>query len=109
MCAYKSHYQGQNEYRGKLNGVTITKSDSVKYLGDTFIYLLGDLIHSTLKSSDHVTIIEKRANNTLGILRRCLNGASSQTQMLALNAVKQPILEHASQVWSPHQSGLQCI
>ena len=82
----------------KLNGVTISKTDSLKYLGVS--------IHSSLKWSNHVTIIEKKANKTLGMLRRCLNGASSKTQLLAFNTVVRPILEYACQVWSPHQSGL---
>lgn len=54
--------------------------------------------------------LKKETNRTLGMLRRSLNGVlskiSSKTYMLLFNTVVRPILEYASQVWTPHQKGL---
>ena len=77
-----------------LNGICIPKASVIKYLGVHF--------HYTLKWSEQVNYVCKKANKTLGMLRRCLNMASSKTSMLAFNSVVRPILEYASQVWSPN-------
>ena len=77
-----------------LNGVTIPKSSSVKYLGVN--------IHESLKWTEHVVEVAKKANKTLGMLRRCLSDADPKTCMLAYNSIVRPTLEYASQVWSPH-------
>lgn len=77
-----------------LNGIKIPKADIIKYLG---LY-----INSSLKWSDQITYVCKKANKTLGMLRRCLNYASPKTAILAFNTVVRPILEYASQVWSPY-------
>ena len=36
------------------------------------------------------------------MVMRCLFNASMQTISLALNTVVRPVIEYASQVWSPH-------
>ena len=40
------------------------------------------------------------------MIRRCLHTADSKTKLLAFNTVVRPILEYATQVWSPREVGL---
>jgi hypothetical protein len=92
------HYNSEPSFKLELNGEQIPSSDSMKYLGLTF--------QSNIKWSTHITNIVKKSNRTLGMLRRCLSGASSRLKLIAFNTVTRPILEYASQVWSPHEKGL---
>ena len=81
-----------------MDGHEIPTSHTLKYLGVTF--------ENNLKWNAHVTNISKKANKTLGILRRCLKGAPQKVKMTAFNSTVMPILEYASQVWSPHTKTL---
>lgn len=81
-----------------LNDTEIPRSSSLKYLGIT--------IENTLKWTEHITNICRKANRSLGMLRRCLNGANSKTSMFVYNAIVRPCLEYSSQVWSPHNVNL---
>lgn len=82
-----------------MNNTPIPQSNSLKYLGVH--------IQSDLKWQQHTLNIIKQSNKCLGMIRRCLFNASSKTKMLAFNTVVRPVLEYASQVWSPHTKGLQ--
>lgn len=77
-----------------MNGVAIPKTNCIKYL--------GVLIQSDLKWHGHIQNIVNKSNATLFMMMRCLFNASIQTKMLAFTTVVRPILEYASQVWSPH-------
>jgi len=77
-----------------LGGVEIPSSNTLKYLGINFT--------SDLKWAAHITTITKKTNKTLGLLRRCLKGSSKKLKNLAFNTIAMPILEYASQVWSPY-------
>lgn len=81
-----------------LNGSAIPWANSLKYLGVT--------IQSNLKFNEHILNITKKANKTLGMIRRCLHGAPTKTCMTAFNTVVRPVLEYACQVWSPRSVGL---
>lgn len=80
-----------------LNGTEIPKAESLKYLGVT--------IQNDLKWHSHISNITKKANKTLGMLRRCLHEANFRTKHLAYVTVVRPILEYACQVWSPYLKG----
>ena len=93
-CIHISTDRFAPEFTLTLDGSPIPKSDKVKYFGLTF--------HKSLKWDEHINTVAKRANKSLGMLRRSLHGANSKTCMLAFNSVVRPILEYASQVWSPY-------
>ncbi|KAF6039691.1 hypothetical protein EB796_002001 [Bugula neritina] len=44
----------------------------------------------------------KKGNKLLATIGRCLFTASTETKMIAFNTVVRPVLEYASQVWSPY-------
>ena len=77
----------------QLNG-TIPQSNSVKYLGVH--------IENNFKWHEHISIITKKANKALGLIRRTLFNTNCRTKLIAYNAVVRPILEYACQVWSPY-------
>jgi hypothetical protein len=81
-----------------LNGEPIPTSSKVRYLGLT--------IGSNLKWKDHITNITGQANKQLGMIKRCLTYACSKTKITAFNTIVRPILEYATQVWSPWEVGL---
>lgn len=78
----------------QLAGTVIPHAAKMKYLG---VY-----IQSTLKWDFHILTITKKANKTLGLLRRCLSEADSKTKLVSFNSITRPILEYASPVWSPY-------
>ena len=66
-----------------------------KYLG---------LIHQEDGSwSRQIEETVKKANQTLGFLRRNLKVGSKRTKNLAYKALVRPLLEYAAPVWDPHQ------
>ena len=81
-----------------IDGAKIPKVANMKYLGVT--------IQSNLKWDSHILNITKKANKTLGMLRRCLFRANPKTSITAYKTVTRPILEYASQVWSPYTKSL---
>ena len=51
----------------------------------------------------HTEEAVKKANQTLGFLRKNLKIGSIRTKNLAYKPLVRPILEYASSVWDPHQ------
>jgi len=82
------------DFRLILNQKYLPITNEIKYL--------GVLVNSSLKWDGHIDNIEKQASKKLGMIRRCLEGANSETKILAFNTVVRPILEYATQVWSLH-------
>ena len=78
-----------------LNGRTISKVNSTKYLSVT--------ISSNLNWNEHVDNIFKNANSTLGLLRRVLDGCSHKVTDVAYRTLVRPKLEYASCVWNPYR------
>ena len=68
---------------------------------------LGVQIDSSLKWKTHVTTIVAKANRTLGMVKRGLRAAPIKTKTIAFKTIVKPLLEYASQVWSPHTVYLQ--
>lgn len=81
-----------------LNDEIIPSTTEVKYLGIT--------INENMKWNIHIANIVKQANKTFGMIRRCLQVADCNTKLLAFNTVVRPVLEYATQVWSPSEVGL---
>ena len=81
-----------------INGTAIPSSDTMKYLGVS--------IDSSLSWDNHIHKIVRKANRQLGMLKRHISLASSQTKLLAFNSIVRTTLEYACQVWSLHKVGL---
>ena len=78
----------------KMHGHELQKVEEAKYLG---------VIHQQDGSwSRHIEETVKKANQTLGFLRRNLKIGSKRTKNLAYKTLVRPILEYASTVWDPH-------
>ena len=73
-------------------------TNSVKYLGVH--------IDSNLKWNNHISKITAKANRALGLIKRNLKEAPKKTKWIAFTCMVKPILEYASQVWSPYAVGL---
>lgn len=97
-CVHMQINKDTPDFRIKLNDQEIPTSTNMKYL--------GVCIQSDLKWHSHITNITGKANRALGNIKRSLNGAPVKTKLIAYKTVVLPILEYASQVWSPYLIGL---
>ena len=77
-----------------LHGTLLQSVDSAKYLGI-------DISHD-LSWDDHINRTTKKANQTLGFLRRNIKVRSEPLRTNAYKALVRPQLEYGSEVWSPH-------
>ena len=77
-----------------LRGHLLTTVPEEKYLGVK--------ISSNLSWTPHIRDICKKANRTIGFLRRNLNIASTATKTKAYNSLVRPQVEYACEVWDPH-------
>ena len=67
----------------------------------SFLYL-GILVSSTLNFNEHINRIIRKANGTLFMLMRTLKNTSPNVKRTAYYSVCRPLLEYASEIWSPH-------
>ena len=81
-----------------LHNTTLNTVNSAKYLGVT---LSNDLTWHT-----HIDNITKKANQTLGFLRRNIKVHSEKLKSVAYKTLVRPQLEYCSAVWSPHTGTL---
>ena len=79
----------------QLDGEILQQVDSNPYLGLT--------ISEDLQWKTHITNITKKANSTLGFLRRNLKYCSEDCKKLAYIALVRSILEYGAVVWDPYQ------
>ena len=77
-----------------LDGKLISRVASATYLGIS--------ISDNLSWNKHCDIICKKANSTLGLLRRILSGCTPEVKSTAYLTLVRPKLEYASCVWNPH-------
>ena len=61
---------------------------------------LGVTISHDLKWKDHCTKVLKKANRTLGLLRRTLSPCSQKVKARAYQTLIRPQVEYASEVWT---------
>ena len=97
-CVHMELGKDQPSFTLYMNGSAIPQSNSLKYLG---VYIQNDL-----KWHSHTLEVIKKSNKVLGLLNRCLFSASDKTKIISFNSIVRPILEYASQVWSPYNKGL---
>ena len=82
------------EFDYTLHGHTLDHVTKAKYLGVT--------ISSDLEWESHINNITKKANNTLGFLKRNLNINSVYMKEQAYKSLVRPSLEYACSVWDPY-------
>lgn len=68
----------------------------------TLVKDLGVWFSADLKFSTHCSNIVRSANQRLALIRRCFTSGDPLTLIKAYKVYVRPILEYASQVWSPH-------
>ena len=81
-----------------LHGIQLESVPSAKYLGID--------VSEDLSWSPHINRICKKANQTLGFLRRNLKIKNESVKAMAFKTLVRPQLEYASVVWSPHSAKL---
>ena len=62
---------------------------------------LGVLVSNDLKPSKHISHISEKANQRLGMIRRCFSNHLSDVIYPLYKAIVRPIREHNSQLWNP--------
>ena len=81
-------------YHYKMDGELVPRTDNQDYLGVT--------INSKLSWKPHISKVTKKANKTLGLIKRTLHAAPKQVRKAAYEALVRPSLEYATCAWSPH-------
>lgn len=81
-----------------LSGSVPSTSTSYKYLGLN--------LSSDLSWSSHINQIVKKANTTLGFVKRNLKLSPSSIKLLAYTSLVLPKIEYASSVWDSHHINL---
>ena len=77
-----------------LKGHILEVQDCTKYLGVD--------LQSSMSWKNHIDRITKKANSTLGFLRRNLKASSEETKSNAYFCMVRSNLEYCCSVWSPH-------
>ena len=77
-----------------IHGTSLRTVDEAKYLGVT--------IQSNLNWKPHINNISKKANSTLGFLRRNLRKTLKNIKEQAYRTYVRPTLEYSSSLWDPH-------
>ena len=63
---------------------------------------LGVQISNTLNWTTQCNSVAKKAQHTLGVIRRNLNKCPTHIKSIAYTTLVRPILEYASASWDPH-------
>jgi hypothetical protein len=82
------------EFDYSLKGCKLSTEEHSKYLG---VY-----ISQNLSWNHHIDTITKKANSTLGFLRRNLQIRNQDVKGMAYKSLVRPTLEYCSSVWSPY-------
>ena len=86
--------QMSNQTRYILHSTVLESVPSAKYLGIT--------ISDNLSLTPHIDSVSKKANQTLGFLKRNMKVHNKDLKSTAYTTLVQSQLEYASTVWSPH-------
>ena len=77
-----------------LNGYNLKQETTQKDLGVT--------ISNNLKPATHIQEIVKKANQRIGIIKRCFTRLTQTKFQTLYHAIVRPILEYDSPVWNPN-------
>ena len=99
----------------KCANMNLTRSSSDNFvfsLGDaklpvvTSVKDLGVTVDSNLKYNHHISNIVAQAKRRAGLLFKCFRTRNAETMARAFKVYIRPLLEYASNIWSPIQTGL---
>ena len=94
QCAESYKEKRPVNYSYALKGHQMEEVTTAKYLGVD--------LSNILVWRDHIDRIVKKANCTLGILRRNLRISNTDTKAAAYSSLVRLTLEYCASVWSPH-------
>ena len=77
-----------------LNGIPLIEEDNQRDL--------GVIISNNLHPDCHISHIVKKANQRIGLIRRCFTNLTSEKVSILYKSIVRPILEYGSTVWSPY-------
>ena len=103
--AYQQFFNGwvRTCYLLEVSNTLLLKANEQKYLKSVpSAKYLGVTISEDLKWSEHINNITKKANQTLGFLKRNIRVHNKDLKSTAYKTLVRPQLEYASTVWSPH-------
>ena len=84
----------KSNFRYSLNNTILKEVPNNPYL--------GILLSQDLKWSDHIASITKKANSTLGFLRRNLHHCPTSCRRNSYLSLVRSVLEYGSVVWDPY-------
>ena len=90
-CSHPEFCYGMLDSEGKHRSLEVVTSEKD----------LGVIVDSDLVFREHVSQIVKKANCTLGIIRRSFRFLDRATIMLLYKALVRPVLEYGLPAWSP--------
>ena len=76
-----------------IHGQLLEVADTAKYLGVH--------IHKSLSWNHHIGEVTKKANSTLGFLKRNIHQCPPSTKALCYRTLVRPLTEYASTIWDP--------
>ena len=77
-----------------MNGIPLIEEDNQRDL--------GVIIYNDLHPDCHISHIVKKANQRIGLIRRCFTNLTSEKVSILYKSIVRPILEYGSTVWSPY-------
>ena len=77
-----------------MNGIPVIEKDNQRDL--------GVIISNDLHPDCHIVHIVKKANQSIGLIRRCFTNLTSEKVSILYKSIVRPILEYGSTVWSPY-------
>ena len=86
--------RNKSSYHYQLNNVILKQVQNNPYLGVLF--------SEDLKWTDHITKITKKANSTLGFLRRNLKYCPTKCKRAAYLSMVRSVLEYGATLWDPY-------
>jgi hypothetical protein len=87
--------RGKSKHYYSLDNTILQQVPSNAYLGIT--------IAEDLKWNSHINNITKKANSTIGFLRRNLRSCPPSNRLSAYVSLIRPALEYGTVVWDPYQ------
>ena len=94
---YTLSVKQKTSYFYQLNKTILQEVDSNPYL--------GVIISKDLQWTKHIDKITKKANSTLGFIKRNLKHAPQNSKRLAYISLVRSTLEYAAVVWDPYKQG----
>jgi hypothetical protein len=90
------------EYKYSLNGTYLSEVNTQRDL--------GVLISNDLSPRTHIADIAKKANQRVGMVRRCFTNFTGKKTKTLYTTMIRPVLEYGAPSWSPHYNkDIDCL